>query len=245
MNLLINERWRHKLNGLDQRHDKAHEDSFLYWIKTHYASVQGHVAAQVKAMEQLTATGLQINSINEYFGGSGIGTVILQNVFNPTHHNVWDIDPLCVSNIKVLESRFPGLVVNEGDANITMLEAKKADIEVMDFFRFSPAKLKVWHKQLGAVFDRNPKAIWITDTAMGRVPLLREVFSSYLGFNVTNRESCITGYGHYFFKTFGWVVDYAAYSNFVVMVLLPAQEFRSPVLHKLTRQDGMRALQSW
>ena len=247
MNLLIDGKWRINLEGLDERKGKEHEDSFLYWVKNHYASVQGHIAGQLKVFNrQLDNYSTErIETINEYFGGSGIGTTILQKSFNPVSNHTWDIDPLCIGNLKELEKRFPNLTVMTGDAKETMLSSYVADFEVLDFNRFSPVKIGAWKRQLDSVIQKQPKAMYLVDTTMSKVPLLRDVFSKALNYDVTDRETCIAGYGSYFWNVYGYVVDYAAYSNFACMLLKPATKFRFPILDKITKTDGMGALQTW
>jgi len=245
LQLLIDGKWRMTLEGLEERGDKEHEDSFLYWVRNHYASVQGHVAGQLKVFRRQQGFGEDIKTINEYFGGSGIGTTMLYKIFEPTSHHTWDIDPVCVKNLKVLEQNFYNLTVMEGDAKETILSAFVADFEVLDFWRFSPAKIRVWQEQIDAVMSKHPKAVYLVDTTMSKVPLLREAFSTALDYPVKDRESCITGYGRYFWNRYQYVVDYSAYSNFACMLIKPADEYRNPVLEKIIRTDGMGALQTW
>jgi hypothetical protein len=244
LNLLIDGRYRMSVTGLAEREDEEYKDSFLYWIRNHYASVQGHIAGQLKVFKSITG---EVSSINEYFGGSGMGTMMLQRIFKPSIHSVWDIDPMCISNLEILKEthEFNSLVVAKGDAESTMLTAEQCDLEVLDFNRFSPSKIRTWQAQFDAVFNRGPKWIYLVDTAQSRVPLLRKAFSDALGYPVVDREDCLRGYSRYFFEHYSYIVEYGAYSNFACMLLRPSETYVEPSLEKISRLDGMGALQTW
>ena len=244
MKLLINGRWRLSLSELEKRVDKKDDNSFLYWINHSLPAIRQHASGQLKVMEKTKAICPDIKTVNEHFGGSGIGTMIIQNVFKPARHNVWDIDPICVDNI--YQNHPNGKVnIRIGDARETMIETEPADFTVLDFNRFTATHIDSWKQQFDVVFGRHPKAVHITDTALSKVPLLKRYFSQALGKDITDKESYLKGYSSYFFHAYGYAMRFAAYSNFACMVFIPSDQERNPELYKLNKEDGLVALQAW
>ena len=153
MNLLINGRWRLSLSELEKRTEEKDKDSFLYWINHSFGATQQHVAGQLKAVQKTKEICPDIKTVNEHFAGSGIGTMILQKLLNPDHHNAWDIDPICVEN---LQFNHPEVNISLGDARETTLETEPADFAVLDFNRFTATRINLWRKQLNTIFGNQP-----------------------------------------------------------------------------------------
>lgn len=242
MNLLINGRWRLSLSELEKRTEEKDKDSFLYWINHSFGATQQHVAGQLKAVQKTKEICPDIKTVNEHFAGSGIGTMILQKLLNPDHHNAWDIDPICVEN---LQFNHPEVNISLGDARETTLETEPADFAVLDFNRFTATRINLWRKQLNTIFGNQPQAVYLCDTGLSRVPLLKQYYSEALGQVVTNRENYLNAYSTYFFNTYGYAMRFAAYSNFACMIFMPSDKDRRPELYKLNKDDGVVALQTW
>ena len=230
--------------------------SFLWWIENHLASVKVHAAGQLavfralrayldrEPMGSLSDSSDSVDTVVEFFGGSGIGPAIIQSLFHPVQHRAYDIDPECVAHL--LSQRFSSrLEVVEADAKEAMLAERPSDLAVLDFFSFSAYRISDWRRQLDVVFGLEPRAVQITDTSLARLPLQRERYSEALGVEVTDAPSYLQAFSDKFHRDYGYSAIAAAYREFACLMLVPSKVPNPVVLTKLDKQAGDEAVQTW
>lgn len=219
--------------------------SFLWWIANHLDSVKVHAAGQLAVYRSLRAYSVDsIDSVAEFFGGSGIGTAIIQSLFQPSRHRAYDIDPECVAHL--LSQRFSArLEVVEADARQAMLSEGPVDLAALDYFSFSAYRIGDWRRQLDVVFGLEPRAVQITDTSLARLPLQRERYSEALGSEVTDAPSYLQAFSDKFHRDYGYSAIAAAYREFACLMLVPSKTPSTVALTKLDKRAGDEAVQTW
>ena len=239
---------KYSLDFLETRQSDD-KKSFLWWVTNHLNSVRIHSAAQLevfKALHRSLKPEDSIESVVEFFAGSGIGSAIIQGLFKPTVHRAYDLDPQCTDHLRAQKNLADRIEVVEADAEVTMLNTPAADLQVCDFFKFTPLRMLDWKPQLDAVFARNPKAVQITDTSLAYLHIWKSRYAELLGYPFTNPAEYLTAYSHRFFDDYGYRVLAAAYgSQFACMMLVPATEYQPPELLRLNKDDGLHAVQLW
>lgn len=259
MRLLINQAW--PLEFPDE-YDEGDKTSFLYWVHHHFPAVQVHAAAQLycyKDLRDLIKTP-KISTVVEFFGGSGIGTTIIQRLFEPQLHCVYDIDPACVKHLQAQE--FSDCVdVWQGDAHEVMLEEAdypdyRLHLAACDFFSFSAYRIPEWREQFDAIFAKKPYGVQITDTSIARLPLQRKRYAEALGRDFTTTPEYLMAFSNWIWEHYGYVATSIAYREFACYMFAPyeskvwsPEEERDnpyhPRIYKLTQEDGNVAVMKW
>src|SRR3990167_10774273 len=123
--------------------------SFLQRIEEKPQSQEQHKLALSWLYEQ--AKNLGIKSCIEYFGGVGVSSAIIEYVFNPVEHVIFEDNSDC---IKVLKEKFSCIVsvtVLRADS-LSILGDQTANHVSLDFGSFSLLKLSRLRESISKVF---------------------------------------------------------------------------------------------
>ena len=186
-----------------------------------------------------------VSIIQEPFGGCGVFSVALQNILQPQHHFIGELDDDCMSQLRHCMSDYPNTTVNKEDAHET-LGVAPADIYVCDFpfFTLIQHSNGKWRKEMERMVAHKPKAIIITDGSSCRwhftVPNLIA-----RGYNVTNdRESYASVFSDYFEEHYGYRVTAMAYHGtcFYIKIEPCGQEIKPIKYKKIVAGEGYKGL---
>lgn len=130
-----------------------------------------------RALEQ---TGIPFKAVQEFFGGIGAQSLMIDELFKPTHHVVQEYTRPAVDH---MERELPGWVgVHLEDAyNCPVLGV---DLSCLDFGDFTIWKARpgLPHRELlDIVFSKEPRAVTLTDVAGRYLHLHRERYETMLG----------------------------------------------------------------
>jgi len=262
MRLLVNQAWAVSFDeyGIDDVKDG--KMSFLYWVKEHFPAVQVHGAGQLyvyKALKRYIEIYPQsIDRVYEYFGGSGIGSSIIQGLFRPVYHAVYDIDPLCVEHLR--RQKFScKLHIRQADAKVAMLEdmhdpAIAPDLVAWDSGNSTALYMGQWQEQLDGVFAQHPKAVQMTDISLARLHLQRKRYSEILGRDFKNGPEYLLALADWVYERYQYRPLAMAYREFACMMYVPTtvpwsadRQARAwePEMYHLTKSDGEVAVMAW
>ena len=155
-----------------------------------------------------------VRSVVEYFGGVGIFSTIVQQLFHPSQHWAFDIDPDCVAQLQTI----PGLAATAGDAHGTM-GTIEADLVVCDFAVCTLRTVNEW--PLIQVTTRRPRYIVVSDTALRRLGLHRALYSRLAGVPVVSLEDYVRVYSKYMWELYGYSVTHVAHHVYSYFLLEP------------------------
>lgn len=168
-----------------------------------------------------------IRSVAEYFGGVGIFSTILQNLFQPTQHWAFDIDPDCVRQLTTI----PGVAAAAGDAKDTM-GSLETDLVVCDFAVCTLRTLGEW--PMARVAAHKPRYIVVSDTALRRLGLHRALYSRHAGEPVVSFEDYVRVYSKHMWQTHGYSITHVAHHVYSYFLLEPRLS-SGPKIVKVTR----------
>lgn len=171
--------------------------------------------------------GLHIESAVEYFGGVGIFSTIIQQVLHPYRHSVFDLDADCVAQLRTIQ----GLQVAQGDAHETMGTAT-GDLVVCDFPVCTLRTLPEW--PLERIVALHPRYIVVSDTALRRLGLHRELYSKLSGEPVFDLDDYVKVYSESIWKRCGYSVTRVAHHLYSYFLLEPLQP-GTPTITKVSR----------
>ena len=153
-----------------------------------------------------------VSVIQEPFGGCGVFSVALQNILQPKHHFIGELDNDCIAQLHHCMSDYPNTTVRKEDAHKT-LGVEPADIYVCDFPFFTLIQHinGKWLEEMKRMISHKPKAIIITDGSSCRWHFTARNLISR-GYKVNNnRESYASVFSEHFEKNYGYKVTAMAY----------------------------------
>lgn len=124
----------------------------------------------------------EIRTVREFFAGTGAHALFIQDFFSPEKHVISDYSTESVEHLRDLA--LPGVEVRQEDAFKPPYTDSRADLVALDFGDLTCWKLREGqpHRQLvDAVFLQEPKGVFVTDVAGGRLHLHRARYESMLG----------------------------------------------------------------
>ena len=219
-------------------------ESFMYWIHKRPAFAQAHAGRQLSVFTRLKQL-MEIESVIEFFGGVGLGTGIVQKLFQPKIHRVYEIASECLSHLQ--EQSFSSrIMVSYGDAGKTMLEADYADLMFCDFPLMNPMRLENWRAQLSHVFGLSPKAIYMNDTSFWSRHLHRERYARPLGKRVLNSdEEYILAYSEKMHSEYGYSIEASAIHHGASFLYVKSKEVLTPTIKRIQKRDAREAMNIW
>lgn len=155
-----------------------------------------------------------IGSVVEYFGGVGIFSTIIQQLFRPPQHWAFDLDSDCVAQLQTI----PGMVAAQGDAHETM-GSIPADLVVCDFAICTLRTVDEW--PWARVVAHRPRYIVASDTALRRLGLHRALYSRLAGSSVVSFEDYVRVYSKHMWEHYGYSVTRVAHHVYGYFLLEP------------------------
>lgn len=152
---------------------------FLDWYLRSPGEVHKHLRAGWIAYQSISS--LEVNSATEYFGGIGAQSRMIQELWSPERHYVFDYNKDAAEHLR--NTLPPPIVAWQADS-YDPASFRPADLVGLDF-----GDLTVWrtrdgelHRQLlDRVFASEPQAVVLTDIAGPRLHLQRERYETLLG----------------------------------------------------------------
>lgn len=172
-------------------------------------------------------TGLQADSVVEYFGGVGIFSTIIQQVLAPSRHLVFELDGDCVTQLRTI----PGLVVSQGDAHETM-GSVNGELVICDFPLCTLRTITEW--PLDRIAARHPRYIVVSDTSLRRLGLHRELYTKLSGEPVVTPADYVKVYSKFMWEHYGYSVSRVAHHAYSYFLLVPYW-VAEPSVTKVTR----------
>lgn len=152
---------------------------FLDWYLRSPGEVHKHLWAGWAAYRSISE--LDIDSATEYFGGIGAQSRMIQELWGPERHYVFDYNRDAAEHLR---ATLPPPVAAWQADSYDPVSFRRAELVGLDF-----GDLTVWrtregepHRQLlDRVFSSEPKAVVLTDIAGPRLHLQRERYETLLG----------------------------------------------------------------
>jgi hypothetical protein len=226
--------------------DVRKKSSYLYWVfkKGNLSYVKAHATRQFKMLKRLQALA-NIDTIQEFFGGAGMGTGIAQRLFRPKEHYVYELDEGCVAHLQ--KQRFSSnIVLQQGDAKDTMLAASYADLMYCDFAFFNPTHFPEWQLQIDHIFGLKPKAVCMNDTSFWSRHLHQSTFAKPLNKDVlTSTEDYVMAYSEKMFKDYGYAVDSVYIHRGASFLYMPSTTLLTPTIHSIHKRQAEEMMVAW
>lgn len=172
MELTLLERWTQYVPAPD-------EEWFLEWALRAPRDAGVHLTAGWHAYSALAQ--LQVSSAVEYFGGLGAQSLMIQELFKPEVHVVYDYSNEAVNHIDV---HVPNATVIQADSYDPVWNQPFADLVGLDFGDLTVWKTREGEKHralMDRVFAEDPKGVVLTDVACRYLHLHRERYETLLG----------------------------------------------------------------
>lgn len=176
MELTICERWT-------QYVEPPTEKWFLDYVVRSPRDAGIHLTAGWHAYKAVADLGVEVRSAMEYFGGMGAQTLMIQELFQPADHMVYDFSDEAVAHIKSQLGGVVGVMVRQADSYAPD-SFLTSDLVGLDFGDLTVWKTREGEKHRGLldrVFAGQPKAVVLTDVACRYLHLHRERYESFLG----------------------------------------------------------------
>jgi len=173
MELFICERWT-------QYVEPPTEKWFLDYVVRSPRDSGIHLTAGWHAYRTVRDFGIEARSAFEFFGGMGAQSLMIQDLFAPTHHSAMDYSHEAVEHIK---NQVPGVAAWQGNAYSGGWE-HRSDLVGLDFGDLTVWKTREGEKHralLDWVFAGQPRAVVLTDVACRYLHLHRERYETLLG----------------------------------------------------------------
>jgi len=226
--------------------DVSNQASYLHWVfkKGNFAYVQAHAARQFNMLKRLKALA-NIETIQEFFGGAGMGTGIAQRLFRPKEHYVYELDAGCVTHLQ--QQRFSSnIVLQQGDAKDTMLTAPYADLMYCDFALFNPTHIPEWQLQIDHIFGLKPKAVCMNDTSFWSRHLHKTTFAKPLNKDVlSSTKDYVMAYSEKMLQDYGYAVDSVYIHRGASFLYMPASTLSTPTIHPIHKQEAEEMMVAW
>lgn len=213
-------------------------DWFVDWVLREPSQVSRHLTAGMYAylaVSMFYGPG-EIRTVREYFGGMGVQSLVIQQLFRPQDHIVRDYSSGAVEYLRELLSGRGGVQVHQADAYDLNSTDHRADLVGLDFGNFTAHRLRPGQKQrslLDAVMLAEPKAVVLTDIAGPRLHLHRARYGEVLGLP---GYAPLRDYPHYLDALsdwlrahYGYVVAQGFYHRWsAVLALVPGHRLARP-----------------
>jgi hypothetical protein len=175
-------------------------------------------------------------SVLELFGGIGRSGLIIQNLFHPLHHEVYELDPGYASHIQETLSPL-GVRASQGDA--FKFEFKRNyDLVCLDHpsLTFKVCEDDPQVSTMIKAAAANSSNILLTFIGLSKVPVLREVYSKKYGVPIQTPEDYLRVGAAQLIP--GFKPKTIFYTNSVFYVLFVEDWKEDPVLHKVTMKEA-------
>jgi hypothetical protein len=226
--------------------DTENQSSYLYWVfkKGNFSYVQAHATRQFKMLKRLQGLA-NIDTIQEFFGGAGMGTGIAQRLFRPKEHYVYELDEGCIAHLQ--NQRFSkDIVLQQGDAKDTMLAAPYADLMYCDFAFFNPTRISEWQLQLDHIFRLKPKAVCMNDTSFWSRHLHQSTFAKPLNKEIlTTTEDYVLAYSEKMLQDYGYAVDSVYIHRGASFLYMPSTTLPTPAIHSIHKRQAEEMMVAW
>jgi hypothetical protein len=180
----------------------------------HYVATKPDmVAAKCLATEWLIQTLPKEKSIVEFFGGVGFFATLVENIIHPIDHFIFEINDVCVTQLRECFKKNKNVHVDSGDARKTILDFN-CDILSLDFPNFTILDLREghrWQKQFHHVFSIDAEAIVFTDTSPSYFSIHKDRYSQFFDKKLNSVRDYVLSFSEYLYKRYGYSVTNAAY----------------------------------
>ena len=246
MKALIDETIRLNFDESDDAAHKFSKTSFMYWALNKRAFAQGHAARQLHIFKTLKYLYVKpIKTVNEFFGGVGMGTGIAQKLFEPDSHIVYEVADECLEHLQS-QGFSDALDVRYGLAEETMLEAQYADLFICDMPSLNPLKLARWMPQLDHLFGLRPAAIYLNDTSFWSWSLHKERFGKALNKPpLESIEDYVMAYSEFMFERYGYIVWTCAIHVGASFLYVQSDKMYQPEIKSIKRNEAKEVMQIW
>jgi hypothetical protein len=167
-----------------------------------------------------------VDSIQEYYGGSGRVTVMMQNLFHPSVHIVNDLDRNCAMHLKSIAHKYSGLKVTCEDAYYARNE--DVDMVVLDFPMFSLITLYRdvhIYRMLERIRDAKPDYIIITDVSPMKMHLNAVSYAKESRYDIVDQTSYFYAFSDIALDMFGYSISYVVmYHKSAEILLCPGPQ---------------------
>jgi hypothetical protein len=220
--------------------------SFMHWALNKPAFAQGHAARQLHIFNRLKHLDVKpIKMVQEFFGGVGMGTGIVQKLFQPESHIVYEVAEECLAHLRK-QSFSDALDVRHGEAEETMLRASHADLFIVDMPSFNPLKLSGWMPQLDHLFGLRPTAISLNDTSFWSWGLHKERFGKALNKPAFRTvEDYVMAYSEYMFERYGYIVLTCSIHVGASFLYIQSDKLCEPEIRSVKRDEAKAVMQIW
>lgn len=226
--------------------DVTNKASYLHWVfrKGNFPYIQAHAAKQFNMLKRLQ-TLTNIDTIQEFFGGAGMGTGIAQRLFRPKEHYVYERDADCMAHLQ--QQRFSNnIVLQQGDAKDTMLAAPYADLMYCDFGYFNPTHIPEWQSQLDHIFGLQPKAVCINDSSFWSRHLHKTTYAKPLNKDIlTSTEDYVMAYSEKMLHDYGYAVDSVYIHRGASFLYIPATTLSTPAIYSIHKRQAEEMMVAW
>jgi hypothetical protein len=171
--LTILERWTMSV-------EEPKQEWFLNWALRSPRGASAHLTAGWHAYRALAGLHPNVHTAMEYFGGLGAQSLMIEELWAPRYHGVYDTSTEAVRHIA---AHVPGVFVMEADS-YNPVHYDEADIVGLDFGDLTAWKTRegTQHRALlDRVFAGEPKGVVLTDVAARYLHLHRRKYESLLG----------------------------------------------------------------
>lgn len=208
--------------------DQAANPWFLDWYLRSPHEVHKHLWAGWAAYQSIAD--LEIGSATEYFGGIGAQSRMIQELWSPERHYVFDYNHDAAAHLR---ATLPPPVAAWQADSYDPATFRSAELVGLDF-----GDLTVWrtregekHRELlDRVFASEPKAVMLTDIAGPRLHLQRQRYETLLGTgSCASYEGYLQGLLDRLEALYGYTCSGGAWHRWsAVMALTPGGERRLP-----------------
>ena len=169
-------------------------------------------------------------SVFEYFGGMGMTATIIQHKLDPAYHGINDLDVGSVQHLRSLSLQFD-TVYQMDTLELALLDTDDlaVDLVCLDFHSYT---IHQWatkpdvRQAIDAVMARQPEYVIITDSAVSRLHLHKQMYGDEYNNGVplvTPTDYVMCADNHYC-AAYGYVVHTAAHHNRACYMLLVADD---------------------
>jgi len=220
--------------------------SFMYWALNKPAYAQGHATRQLHIFNTLKYLYVkQVKTVEEFFGGVGMGTGIVQKLFQPESHVVYEVAEECLSHLRN-QPFSDALDVRYGLAEDTMLNAPYADLYIVDMPSLNPMKLAGWMPQLDHLFGLGPTAIYLNDTSFWTRRFHKERFGKALNKpSLENTRDYVMAYSEYMFDRYGYIVWTCSIHIGASFLYVKSDKMYEPEIKSVKRDEAKMVMQIW
>lgn len=172
------------------------------WERNFPDKVVKHNARARKALEFVREAGVPTVGVVEYFGGTGNYSRMIQELWQPEWHVVFDIHPAACEALRALP--LPLKVLQEEFA-LSAGRDLDPDVVVMDSHNFTLMKLQEDHRtSLDLIFARRPAALVVNDLLGEYFWWTRKAYAEHLGVDKLSYEQYIHFLAIWWLEEFGY-----------------------------------------